>query len=695
MSLPTPGDPVARGRHYLLRDGRPFVPVGAHFVPSEGPDWPWRVDAAAFDRAFAAMSAAGLDTVRIDLLWAAIEPEPGRYDAGHLAVLDEILGAARRHGLLLHPALFVGGEVGDAYWDLPWRAGRHPHRDRELIELAVAQARELGRRWRGVPTIVAWDLADEPPHWLFRDTTDDEARAWTAALCAGFREVDPDHLITIGTASQEVGNGPFRADVVAPELDVATVHPYPTYDPELYPDTLLNPRMTHAAAFETALAAGAGRPVWVHEYGVSSAQFDPALIADYDRLLAWSAFGRGAIGFLAWCWTDAERAAYRRAPYVRQPHETQFGVTDEHGALRPRGRVLAELAATMHALEGDLDALAGDGPVAAAAIPVPHEVVRPYDPAAFGLEAGRSGPYEPAERAWDPDRDHRPLVRAWLNAFVLAARAGVSASFARERLDDAWPDAPLVIVPAPLTSTSSSLLHVRTSFWDGAAAHLAAGRAAWLSVSADSALPNMADLAGCHLVDRGPANASAVLRFARRWGPFATGDELMLPPGDGSLGTRWARLVLDDGEIVATDAHGDPALIVARRAQGIVATCAAPVELLIAGRPDAHGPDDRTWGLYAGLLAEAAIREPAWVDHPDVSTGTLRGPSGGLVTLTNHGAAAVRFDLHLPTGAHDIRSFGPDGAVALDHGRTVEDGTALALELDARGAAIVGWTGRP
>jgi len=105
---------VGRGRHYLQRDGRSIVPVGAHYVPVEGPDWPWRVGPESFDRAFAAMAAAGLDTVRIDLLWSAVEPEPGHYDPAHLAALDAIVEAARRHGLLLHPTFFIGGEVGDA-----------------------------------------------------------------------------------------------------------------------------------------------------------------------------------------------------------------------------------------------------------------------------------------------------------------------------------------------------------------------------------------------------------------------------------------------------------------------------------------------------------------------------------------------------------------------------------------------------
>ncbi len=685
---------VGRGRHYLQRDGRSIVPVGAHFVPVEGPDWPWRVGPAAFDRAFAAMAAAGLDTVRIDLLWAALEPAEGQFDADHLAALDEILASARRHGLLLHPTFFIGGEVGDAYWDVPWRAGRHPHRDPGLVDRQAAHVAELGRRWRDDPAILAWDLTDEPPLWLFTDTTDDEARGWTTALAASLRSVDPTHLITIGTASQEIGVGPFRADVVADQLDFATVHPYPTYSPDLVPDSLLSRRMTQAAAFETALAAGAGRPVMLHEYGVSSAQFDPELGADYDRLLSWSSFGRGAIGFLAWCWTDAEPAAARRAPYVRQPHETQFGVTDHLGGLRPRGRVLQELAATQSVLSDDLDGLAGDGPVACSAIPVPHEYVRAYDPAGFGLTDAPAGHYAPAEMAWAPQRDHLPLVRGWLNAFVLAARAGASAGFARESLDDVWPVVPLVIVPAPLTSTTSSLLHVRTSFWHGAEAHFGRGGSLWLSMAADAALPEMGPLAGCHLADRAPANRPGTLRFVRPWGPFAAGDELTLPDGDGSLATRWARLAIDDGEIVALDADGGPGLVVARRGSGLVVTCAAPVELLLAARPDAHDALDRSWGLYAGLLAEAGIREPASVDHPEVTCGTLRGPSGGLAVLTNHGDAGLRVTLRLPDDAAAVRRFRSTGIELLEPNRAPAGDITVALELPPRGFAIVGWLGR-
>jgi len=682
---------VGRGRHYLERGGRAFLPVGAHFVPAEGPDWPWRVGPEAFDQAFEQMAALGLDTARIDLLWAAVEPDPGRYDEAHLRQLDGILEAARRHRILLHPTLFIGGEVGDAYWDVPWRAGRHPHRDPELRRGQAEHAAMLARRWRSDPAIVAWDLTDEPPFWPFPDPDDADALAWTAAIAGALRGEDPEHLITIGTSAQETGWGPFRADVVAAALDFACVHPYPIYQPELYPDALLAPRMTRSAAFEMALAAGAGRPVMLHEYGASSAQFDPEAIAAYDRLLAWSSLGQGAIGFYAWCWTDAEPAAFRRAPYVRQPHETQFGVTDALGGIRPRGKVLGDLAATIRRL--DLEAGAVDGPArAVAAIVVPHEYSHPYNPAAFGLSEAPSGPYRPSEAFQHPARDPKPLIRSLLNAFVMAGRAGLSVGFPREALDDAWPDAPLLVLPAPLATTSISLWHLRTSYWHGAEEFLARRGSLYVSLSADAAIPEMAALAGCSIADRAPADRAPVLRLVEAWGPFLPGDELALPPWDGTLGTRGVRLRLADGDVIAVDGDGNPALVRASRGSGHVVTCAFPVELLLAAVPDAHGASDRSWGLYAGLADLVAVTNPsafagvARSTHPELQVGTLWGDRGGVAVTTNHSATTVEAPLRLPPDASLPRIVDGDG----EHAMGMEGGAVL-LRLAAHGAAIVAW----
>ena len=56
--------PYTMGRHFMRRKGAVYVPVGVHYVPRSGPDWPWRVDEAEFDAAFARMAASGLTSAR-------------------------------------------------------------------------------------------------------------------------------------------------------------------------------------------------------------------------------------------------------------------------------------------------------------------------------------------------------------------------------------------------------------------------------------------------------------------------------------------------------------------------------------------------------------------------------------------------------------------------------------------------------
>lgn len=693
--------PYTMGRHFMRRKGAVYVPVGVHYVPRSGPDWPWRVDEAEFDAAFARMAASGLTSARIDLLWAAVEPERGGMDEDHLAVVDRIFDAARSHGVSLHPTLFVGGEVGDAYWDLPWASGVNPHADPGLIEAQARHAAALARRWRGREELIAWDLTDEPPFWIHcATTTDADARRWTDAVTTALRENDPGHLVTIGTASQEVDGGPFRADVVADRLDFACVHPYPIYSPELYPDRLLSRRMTHSAAFETALARGTGRPVMVHEFGASSAQFAPEAVADYDRLMCWSSFGAGAVGFYAWCWIDAEPGAYRRAPYVRMPHETQFGLVDADSRPRPRAAVLTGLAHAMQDL--DLDGLAGDGPWCPASIPVPYEYSRPYDRASYGLDDAPAGPYVPSEAAWEPERDVKPLVRGWLNSYVLASRAGLPAQFPREGLDDAWPATPVALLPAPLTSTTSSLLHMRTSFWQGALDYAERGGVIYLSCSAETAIPELASFAGVEIVDRAPVEGDVRLMLTGAVGGMDPGQTLTVAGAEAAaragaatdLHLRGVQLRATDAQVLAVTSRGAPALTLARRGKGAVIVCAYPIELLAAEVPDGLGDDDPVWAIYRLVRDTAGVRPAVDLDSSLLTRGILTGEAGGILVATNHSAGDLTLPLRADAEVNGLRVRIVDSAAEERPGAAAPQAAATAgddVHLPRGGAAIVTW----
>src|SRR5271157_4822540 len=282
--------------NYFSRDGHRFIPVGANWVPAKAAmQWPTQWDPKAIEADFARMHELGFNTIRLDFVWAWIEPRPGDYNPEAFRALDFLVSLAHRYQIYLHPSLLIGGEVGEAYWDVPYRQGRHPHSDPDMLRIETDHVGELARRYGKEPAILGWDLTDEPPFWIVPDsTTDAMAINWTRLLSWSIRRHDSLHPIVVGTSMEDVGRGPFRPDNLREEADFFSVHPYSIYAPKLFPDAMLSERGTYGSAFETALSGGAGRPVMVQEIGASSAQYDPDQIAKFLRASLYSGLGAGA-----------------------------------------------------------------------------------------------------------------------------------------------------------------------------------------------------------------------------------------------------------------------------------------------------------------------------------------------------------------------------------------------------------------
>ncbi len=238
--------------------------------------WPYQWDPVSIERDFARMHELGINTVRLDLVWAWFEPRPGDYNPEAFQQLHFLLSLANRYQIYLQPQLFIGGEVGEAYWDVPYRQGRNPYTDPDMLRYQTDFAAEMGRRFAKESAILSWDLTDEPPFWIVENsTTDSMAINWTRLIANAIRKHDPNHLLVVGTSTQDVDHGPFRPDNLTPEVDFFSVHPYTIYEPKLYPDPMLSVRGTYGSAFETALSGGAGHPVMIQEIGASSAQYGP------------------------------------------------------------------------------------------------------------------------------------------------------------------------------------------------------------------------------------------------------------------------------------------------------------------------------------------------------------------------------------------------------------------------------------
>src|SRR2546429_692370 len=104
---------------YCSRDGRRFIPVGAHWVPAKAAmQWPVEWDPKDIEADFAKMHELGYSIVRLDMMWAWFEPRPGDYNPTAFQQLDYMVSLAHKYQIYLHQSLFIAGVICMAKADL-------------------------------------------------------------------------------------------------------------------------------------------------------------------------------------------------------------------------------------------------------------------------------------------------------------------------------------------------------------------------------------------------------------------------------------------------------------------------------------------------------------------------------------------------------------------------------------------------
>jgi len=676
--------------NYFSHDGHRFIPVGANWVPAKAAmQWPTQWDPKAIEADFARMHELGFNTIRLDFVWAWIEPRPGDYNPEAFRDLDFLISLAHRYHIYLHPSLLIGGEVGEAYWDVPYRQGRHPHSDPDMLRIETDHVAELARRYGKEPAILGWDLTDEPPFWIAADsTTDAMAINWTRLLSGAIRRHDSLHPIVVGTSMEDVGHGPFRPDNLREETDFFSVHPYSIYAPKLFPDAMLSERGTYGSAFETALSGGAGHPVMVQEIGASSAQYDPDQIAKFLRASLYSGLGAGANGFLLWCYTDAAPEQFHKVPYLRSPHETQFGLTTWDGKDRPSAKMFEEF----EDIVGRLD-LTGIEPAAAdAGIIVPYEWSKPHgDFSHFGLTGPEVVPYTSTDEGANIAGQSQPnfgeenlwITGSWLSSFVLARRAGMKADFPREYAD--WQKYSLVLLPSPLTSTDSFLVHVHSDFWEKAKQYVSKGGALYASVAADAAIPEMESLFGARLVDANPKD-DITLKIVAPFGDLQVGDTFHYTVPSATARSWGAILDVKGGTIIAVDQDNKPALVANTMGLGKTLLSAYPLENYLANLPAAFDKPENTYRIYKAFAEWSGVKPLFRSNQPSVEVCALSGGTHGYVVVTNHGSGSQSVTITAAGSLHAITRISQHGAAPIQI-----SGATFKIEIGAYEGEVFEW----
>lgn len=676
---------------YFTRNGKRFIPVGAHWVPARAAmQWPVQWDPKDIEADFAKMHELGYNVTRIDMVWPWFEPRPGDYNPTAFQQLDYLVSLGHKYQIYIHPSLFIGGEVGEAYWDVAWRHGRHPHADPDMLRLETNLAAEFGKHYANETGIIGWDLTDEPPFWIVAgSTTDSMAINWTRLIVDGIRENDKLHPIVVGTSGEEIGHGPFRADDIAKFVNFFSVHPFTLYAPDLFPDALLSARGTYGAAFEIALSQGAGRPVMIHEMGGSTAQFSPERVAEYDRAQIYSGLGAGSIGVDLWCYTDAAPEQFHKVPYLRTPQETGWGMTTWDRQDKPLAREFKKISQVV----GQLD-LTGVSPAPAdMGIVIPDEWAKVHgDFSHFGLTGPEVTPYVstadadavPGQAQQESKSANRWLMSSALTSFILARQAHLKADFPREYGD--WAKRPMLFMPSPITSTSDPFLtHVHSDFYEKARKYVENGGFLYASFASDGAVPEMASLFGVRLVDRAPST-EVTIKMVEALGDLKAGDTFHYVVPDQTIESWGAVLQVLGGKVIAVDQNNNPALVVNTVGRGKTLVSAYPLEHYLANVPAVFDKPENTHRIYEAFRDWVGFKPAFRTDDAAIETSALDGDHRGYLVVVNHSAESKTVTVFAAAPLHAVSRIAPQGSTQVSL-----QGSAFKLQLDAYDGTILEW----
>ena len=426
-ALPALGAAIAPAKGFVsVKDGRlalggkPYHFVGANlwygaWLGSPGPTG----DRARLGRELDRLKALGVTNLRVlgagerSPAKAAVSPtmqeEPGVYSADLLSGLDFLLAEMARRGM--KAVIYVNN-----FWDwsggmpayLNWvgagpsfEAGdaKHPwpeYPDYAARFYADAKANALFRRYltsliertnsvtgkayRDDPTIMAWQLANEPRPGgteAKADTLLPPYYAWIRETSALIKSLDPRHLVCTGS---EGAMGCLRSEACVVEahrpatIDYVTLHVWPNnwswIDPKNQPATYADgeARCREYVTRHIALAKSLNKPLVIEEFGLirDARAFTPgSATADKDRFyrtiygLALDDMKAGGptAGTNFWAWNGEGRAQHGDAWFAQgdrsfvgdPPQEEQglYGVFDTDVATL---EVIAEHAAAVKAL---------------------------------------------------------------------------------------------------------------------------------------------------------------------------------------------------------------------------------------------------------------------------------------------------------------------------------------------------------
>ncbi|KAL5526177.1 hypothetical protein ACEPAG_7516 [Sanghuangporus baumii] len=298
--------PIVTG--FVNTSGQKFMLNGVEYtVAGTNAYWLAQISDADIDTAFNDIANAGLTTVRTWGFNDVTSPQNfgayyqlwqngvATFNTGNFGIsrFDAVVASAKKHGIRLIVALTnnwsdYGGM--DVYVSQLNPGGTHDtfYTNAKIISAFENYISEFVGRYKDEPTIMAWELANEPrcsgstgSASAACDTKGSTIKAWATTISQYIKSIDSNHLVAMGDEGWfELANPPtypyapgvgidFVSNLGIETLDFGTFHSYPESWGQSANESAWGVQWIadHASAQKTA-----NKPVILEEFGVTTNQ---------------------------------------------------------------------------------------------------------------------------------------------------------------------------------------------------------------------------------------------------------------------------------------------------------------------------------------------------------------------------------------------------------------------------------------
>lgn len=569
---------------------------GANFWSRCGGPLMWRsYDPVVVREELAVLAEHGLNMTRSFFYWPDFQPEPDVIDEELCRHYADFLDAHAELGMTTIPTFIVGHMSGEN-WDPAWRAGRDIYADVWMVGREVFYITDLTRRFHAHPAVSGWLISNEIPIYGGEGERG-VIEAWCRIMVSAVRAGGGAQPVSIGDGAwgQEVTghDSGFSVRDLAALTDFIGPHVY-----RMETDVV---RQHLNAAFICELAAVGAKPMVMEEFGLSTDFVSTENARHYYRQLLVNTLLAGTVGWIAWNNTDYDDISGQR-PYSHHPFELHFGITDRTGAPKSALLELRDFRQLLDRID-----LAGLG--------------RRDADAALVVSS-----YVDSSYSFFDDVQPRMIVANAHQGYISAKQAGLPVAVVREQTDGGVPeDAKLYLLPslkelagpswAQLVQLAEAGATVYTSYCAGESDFQ---RGPWWSCTTELfGVRN--DLV--YGLNNRVEEDEVTITFSEDFGDIQAGESLTVRAAGNENSRAFLPVVVEDGRVVATDQHGNPAVVVKEHGRGRAVLCTYPLEHFAARRRAAN-PED-SWRLYRALGVLADALPPVQVDDPQVLVDAL------------------------------------------------------------------------